>query len=87
MTVEILQRLEKLTGKRVHEMFDLVVGTSTGAILAFLLAINRTPLSEAMKLYERLSAEIFHKSTVFGTGKLFFTHAFYDTENFVEILK
>ena len=85
--MEILQRLEQLTGKRVHEMFDLVVGTSTGAILAFLLAINRIPLSEAMKLYERLSAEIFQKNTVFGTGKLFFTHAFYDTENFVDILK
>ena len=68
-------------------MFDLIVGTSTGALLAFLIGINRIPLTEAMKLYKHLSSTIFKKQSVFGTGKLFFTHAFYDTEALVKILK
>jgi len=32
--VKILQKLEEITGKRVHEMFDLVAGTSTGGIIS-----------------------------------------------------
>ena len=87
ITVEILRRLEELTGQRMHEMFDLIVGTSTGALLAFLIGINRTPLVETMKLYQHLSSAIFRQQSVLGTGKLFFTHAFYDTETLVNILK
>ncbi len=68
-------------------MFDLVVGTSTGAMLAYLLAFTDTSLDEAGNLYKRLSAEIFERNTVFGAGKLFFKHAFYDTDVLIEILK
>eukprot|EP00795_Rhopilema_esculentum_P002165 gene2165-17755_t len=87
ITIQILMKLEELTGQRVHEMFDLIVGTSTGALLAFLLGIQRATLEEAMCFYDRLSAEVFKKPTVFETGKLFFTHAFYDTESFVKVLR
>ena len=32
--IEILEKIEKLTGRRIIELFDWIVGTSTGGILA-----------------------------------------------------
>ena len=34
VTIEMLKELEAQTGRRVHELFDVVAGTSTGGILA-----------------------------------------------------
>lgn len=56
----LAQRIEETSGKRpdVGRAFDLVVGTSTGGIVACALA-NGTSLSEVIVLYRRYGHEIF----------------------------
>ncbi len=41
----ILEGIEKDTGKRIHELFDVVVGTSTGGLLSVMLCIEIPPVS------------------------------------------
>lgn len=53
-TVQMLRRLEAGTGKRIHEMFDLICGTSTGGMLAVALGIKRMTLDECEEIYTKL---------------------------------
>lgn len=56
----ILQRIEKDCGVNIHHFFDLIVGTSTGSILASAIALN-IPLEEISELYINESKNIFKK--------------------------
>src|SRR5439155_36259 len=38
--VRILQKLEEVTGKKVHELFDMMAGTSTGGLIAAFLTLK-----------------------------------------------
>ena len=87
ISIEIMKRLEELSGQKIHEMFDLIVGTSTGALLAFLIGIKRLSLTEILKRYKRLSTTIFKKPSFMGTARFISSHAFYDTETLVDLLK
>jgi hypothetical protein len=42
LMLEALRRIEAGTGRRAHELFDLVVGTSTGGVIALALACHRS---------------------------------------------
>ena len=59
----VLTELERRSGRRVWEMFDLIAGTSTGGILACALcAPDPLPASEVVKLYEDQGPDIFSRS-------------------------
>lgn len=45
----------------MHDLFDIVCGTSTGGILAALFAVKRTPVQEAGRLYDELIKKVFSK--------------------------
>lgn len=49
-TIGVLKEIESLTGKKLHETFDLVFGTSTGSIIASLIALGY-PIDSILELY------------------------------------
>jgi predicted acylesterase/phospholipase RssA len=51
-TIGILEEIEKMTGKPIYTSFDLIFGTSTGAIIAALLARGET-VATVRTLYEK----------------------------------
>ena len=59
----VLTEIERQSGRRVWELFDLIAGTSTGGILACALcAPDPLPASEVVKLYEDEGPHIFSRS-------------------------
>lgn len=54
----VLSELEKRTGKRCSDMFDLIVGTSTGGILALGLSLG-WPAKDLLKIYTDRGKDIF----------------------------
>ncbi|KAK3024840.1 hypothetical protein RJ639_045057 [Escallonia herrerae] len=58
-TVQILKEIEKGTGKQIHEMFDLICGTSTGGMLAVTLGIKLMSLDKCEEIYKKLGKLVF----------------------------
>lgn len=59
----MLEELERRAERRVFELFDLIAGTSTGAILACALcAPDPLPAARVAALYEEEGPEIFSRS-------------------------
>ena len=56
-TLGVLQEIEAMIGCRLHERFDLVFGTSTGAIISALIALGRD-VDEIHDLYKDNVPEI-----------------------------
>lgn len=77
--------VDSLGGMEVADCFDLVVGTSTGAIIAFLVGLNRETSEQAVERYDVLIEKIFTKSA-FSTPMLLFTTASYDESPFMNVL-
>ena len=43
LTIEMLKVLERATGRKVYELFDVIAGTSTGGILALAIQASHRP--------------------------------------------
>ncbi len=61
----IESRVKALTGKALHELFDLVVGTSTGGIIATALGMGLSG-NELVNIYKEDAPEIFKKRWLGG---------------------
>ncbi|KAI4295872.1 hypothetical protein L6164_035870 [Bauhinia variegata] len=57
--LQILKEIEKGTGKRIHELFDLICGTSTGGMLAVALGIKLMSLEKCEEIYKNLGKLVF----------------------------
>ncbi len=79
-----LVRLEKVTGKLTRETFDLVAGTSTGAIIAAAVAAG-IPATEIRDLYLRRAKEVF-PSRPFSFIRRVITGSMYSTKNLHRVI-
>jgi len=77
--------VDAMDKKEVCDTFDMIVGTSTGAIIAFLVGLKRESSKMAKKRYDTLIRRIFVKSAL-STPMLVFTTASYDEGPFMEIM-
>ena len=92
ITARILQEIEERTDRRIHELFDLIVGTSTGGILAVALAgqsenkTGKAPVAaeDLVELYSERGREIFDSKIWSMRGHF---DERYDAENLVNILR
>lgn len=57
-TVQMLKQIEQGTGKRIHELFDLICGTSTGGMLAVALGIKHMTLDQCEEIYKKLGMSV-----------------------------
>ncbi|KAF5283852.1 hypothetical protein FQA39_LY04672 [Lamprigera yunnana] len=87
LVIKMLKKLEELSGKRIHEMFDFVCGVSTGAIIACSVGALRRDLESLTALYRDISTKIFSQSPLWGTGNLVWSHSYYDTPLWEKHLK
>lgn len=70
LVVEMLRKLEELTGKKVYELFDLICGVSTGAIIACALAVHQRELDEITYHYKKISTQVGNRHELRNFGWL-----------------
>ena len=63
LTIQMLKKLEELAGMPCYELFDMVAGTSTGGIIAGLVACGKTA-TEIETLYKSLVNKVFEKRSL-----------------------
>jgi predicted acylesterase/phospholipase RssA len=73
------------SGAEVADSFDILAGTSTGAIISFLTGLRQESSADAVVRYKQLIRQIFIKSAL-STPLMLFTTATYDESPFMGIL-
>ncbi|KAM9753010.1 calcium-independent phospholipase A2-gamma isoform 2-T4 [Menidia menidia] len=87
LALQTLSKLEAMTGKPIYKLFDYICGVSTGAVLGFMLGVLQVPVKECDDLYRKLGSDVFKQNVIVGTVKMGWSHAFYDSEAWENILK
>lgn len=87
VSMEILRHLEKYTNKKIHELFDLICGVSSGAIITMAIGSGRFTLDQCETFYREMSENIFKTDFWSSTPRLLLSHAYYDAAIFEKTLK
>lgn len=78
-TVRLLRQLELRTGRPIHSLFDLIVGTSTGGLIAVALGLRKLSITEAEKIYKVLGQKVFTRPNLNKEKDESWMEAFYRT--------
>lgn len=65
LTIQLLKKLEEVAGIPCYELFDMVAGTSTGAIIAALITTGHAA-ADIEEMYEELVTKVFAKKFLRG---------------------
>ncbi|XGW31327.1 hypothetical protein V3C99_009915 [Haemonchus contortus] len=87
MGLEVLEQLERVSGKKICELFDHVVGVSTGSIISSLLIGKGYSVEECREVYVDVSKKLFSQSRLTGVSGVVLNHSYYDTKKWMKILK
>ncbi len=68
-SISVMKSIVESIGVEVCDSFDIIAGTSTGAILAFLVGLRRESNKQAKKRYDELISRIFVKVCGFITTR------------------
>lgn len=65
----------------------MIVGVSTGAIIAALVGAKGQSIQEAKKTYVDISQKLFDQGKLSGVSGLLLSHSYYNTTKWIQILK
>lgn len=85
--LEVLDELQRQSGRKIHELFDYIVGVSTGAIIPALILASGRSVADCKKIYEDIAVDVFRRSRISGARSLLTDHSYYDTKRWVELLQ
>ncbi|VDO93765.1 unnamed protein product, partial [Haemonchus placei] len=71
----------------ICELFDHVVGVSTGSIISSLLIGKGYSVEECREVYVDVSRKLFSQSRLTGVSGVVLNHSYYDTKKWMKILK
>ena len=84
LTLQLLKKIEEIAGIPCYQLFDMVAGTSTGAIIAGLIMAGKTAI-EIEELYIQFVTKVFTKAGVLA--QRFLNPPAYDKKNYRAALK
>lgn len=83
LTIQLLKKLEEVAGVPCYELFDMIAGTSTGAIIAGLITTGRTAV-QVEEMYINLVTRVFDKRFL---GNRFINPPAFSKEQYRKLLK
>eukprot|EP00921_Rhytidocystis_pertsovi_P013993 GHVQ01022795.1.p1 GENE.GHVQ01022795.1~~GHVQ01022795.1.p1 ORF type:complete len:1190 (+),score=201.74 GHVQ01022795.1:91-3660(+) len=60
LSIRVLKEIRDGLGCELHEVFDIICGTSTGGIIALLLGIEKISIDDLEQIYDSLIKHVFH---------------------------
>ncbi|KAI3385605.1 hypothetical protein SNEBB_004244 [Seison nebaliae] len=88
ISIQILKELQhRLDGRKIEDVFDIVCGVSTGAIIVALKFANGLNLDECESAYTEFGKKIFVRDRMRSLNNMLWTQAYYDSNNYEQILQ